>query len=309
MANSAKDAASALRPPVSLSPASSPAPAAPATAKSLTPFALSAPRPTEDAATAADGWSEEDEVEDDCGDDADDDDGSDSADEEARGASTSTAEHGAVGAAAAVAAAGASSAASGFSVRRRLCRPADWQCFLGCGKRYKKSSGRSIRRHALQCYRRHFPADCAGRSDGQVHELLAGKHEDGRVNTGLRAWRLRQSRRAAHDLPPHERWECPNGCRQCYRSTSSKSIERHMDTCTGRSLAKPQPQQQPATAAAADGGGSAEGGRHGRASMSAAAPLPLSEFGFAAAPSGPMSGTGLRNPPRPLPLPPPLPAS
>ena len=121
----------------------------------------------------------------------------------------------------------------GSSRLSRPCRPAQWRCFLGCGKSYKKSSGRSIRRHALSCYRRHFPLECAGRSDGEVHELLAARQEEGIVHTGLRAWRLRQSRRAAHDLPPRERWECPLGCRQYYRSTSSKSIEKHLETCTG----------------------------------------------------------------------------
>ena len=114
----------------------------------------------------------------------------------------------------------------------RKSRPNDWFCFQGCGKHYKKSSGRSIRRHALSCYRTHHPEECGGMSDMEVHAMLAVKQEDGEVQTGLRAWRLRQSRRQASDLPQHERWECPNGCKQFYRSTSSKSIEKHMQTCT-----------------------------------------------------------------------------
>ena len=149
----------------------------------------------------------------------------------------------------------------------RPCRPADWRCFLGCGKAYKKSSGRSIRRHALQCYRRHFPAECAGRTDAQVHDLLAARQEEGRVQTGLRAWRLRQSRRAAHELPAHERWECPNGCGQCYRSTSSRSIERHLDSCTHK------------------GGGEGQGGRGGRAGADEAM-APKAEGGEEGRPRG-----------------------
>ena len=116
----------------------------------------------------------------------------------------------------------------------RKSRPNDWYCFQGCGKHYKKSSGRSIRRHALSCYRTHHPDECSGMSDVELHALLAVKQEDGEVQTGLRAWRLRQSRRQASELPQHERWECPNGCRQYYRSTSSKSIEKHSQTCSSK---------------------------------------------------------------------------
>ena len=127
----------------------------------------------------------------------------------------------------------------------RKSRPNDWFCFQGCGKHYKKSSGRSIRRHALSCYRTHHAAECRGMSDAEVHALLAIKQEDGEVQTGLRAWRLRQSRRQASELPQHERWECPNGCRQYYRSTSSKSIEKHTQTCTVKAHgSKPPPLQQ-----------------------------------------------------------------
>ena len=128
----------------------------------------------------------------------------------------------------------------------RKSRPNDWYCFQGCGKHYKKSSGRSIRRHALSCYRTHHPDECRGMNDMEVHALLAVKQEDGEVQTGLRAWRLRQSRRQASELPQHERWECPNGCKQYYRSTSSKSIEKHLQTCTYKPEANKPPLHQPA---------------------------------------------------------------
>ena len=109
--------------------------------------------------------------------------------------------------------------------------PRRWQCFLGCGQRYMKSSGRSIRRHVLLCYRRQFAAECKGVSDAQIHDLLVSQEEKGTIHTGLKRWRLRRSRRLAMDLPPHERWDCPNQCGRYFRSTSSRSIAKHKVSC------------------------------------------------------------------------------
>ena len=110
-------------------------------------------------------------------------------------------------------------------------RPRRWHCFLGCGQRYMKSSGRSIRRHVLACYRKQFASECKGVSDAQIHELLVSQEEKGIIHTGLKRWRLRRGRRLAMDLPPHERWDCPNQCGRYFRSTSSRSIAKHKSAC------------------------------------------------------------------------------
>ena len=94
-----------------------------------------------------------------------------------------------------------------------------------------KSSGRSIRRHVLLCYRRQFASECKGVSDAQIHDLLVSQEEKGAIHTGLKRWRLRRSRRLAMDLPPHERWDCPNQCGRYFRSTSSRSIAKHKLSC------------------------------------------------------------------------------
>ena len=47
-------------------------------------------------------------------------------------------------------------------------------------------------------------------TDAQIHDLLVSQEEKGAIHTGLKRWRLRRSRRLAMDLPPHERWDCPN---------------------------------------------------------------------------------------------------
>ena len=104
-------------------------------------------------------------------------------------------------------------------------------CFLGCGQQYRKSSVRSIRRHVLLYHRRWFAAEGADMSDAQLYAVMASQQEDGTVYTGLSRWRLRKSGRTVIDLPPHERWECTNGCGQHYRITSSKSIGKHVSMC------------------------------------------------------------------------------
>lgn len=118
-------------------------------------------------------------------------------------------------------------------VRGRRSRPDVWTCFLGCGQNYRKSSGRSIRRHVIACFREYYPSETAPLTDSQLNDLLATRQETGSIDTGLRTWRLRQQRRNAGDLPVNERWQCPNNCGRCYRATSVKSIQKHLVTCVG----------------------------------------------------------------------------
>ena len=108
-----------------------------------------------------------------------------------------------------------------------------WQCSYGCGKVYRKSSGRSIRRHVVSCFRQHWPGG-ADLSEKELSALIAAQQDRGLLVTGLRRWRMRQSRRAAHELGENEKWRCPWGCGKYYRSTSSRSIQRHATTCPSR---------------------------------------------------------------------------
>ena len=108
-----------------------------------------------------------------------------------------------------------------------------WSCGYGCGKRYKRSSGRSIRRHITSCFRRHWPGGVT-LTEEQVSALISSEQEKGRLVTGLRRWKMRQSRRRAEDLPDAERWTCPFGCGKRYRSTSSRSIQNHANGCANR---------------------------------------------------------------------------
>ena len=111
-----------------------------------------------------------------------------------------------------------------------------WHCSYGCGKVYRKSSGRSIRRHVVSCFRQHWPGG-AELSEKELSTLIAAQQDRGLLVTGLRRWRMRQSRRAAHELSESERWRCPWDCGKYYRSTSSRSIQRHATTCPNRSEA------------------------------------------------------------------------
>ena len=105
-----------------------------------------------------------------------------------------------------------------------------WTCFYGCGKTYRKSSGRSIRRHVMQCFRLHWPGGDR-LTEAEVSALISREQDAGHIVTGLRRWRMRQSRRSAGELAEHEKWKCPWECGQFYRSTSSRSIQRHAAIC------------------------------------------------------------------------------
>jgi hypothetical protein len=108
-----------------------------------------------------------------------------------------------------------------------------WHCSLGCGKRYEKSSGRSIRRHITSCFRSHWPGGDR-LSECEVQELISAEQESGRLVTGLRRWKMRQSTRSTLELCETDKWTCPEGCGQEYRVSSSRSIQKHLLTCKGR---------------------------------------------------------------------------
>ena len=109
----------------------------------------------------------------------------------------------------------------------------DWQCPFECGQCYKRSSGRSIRRHVTACFRCHH-ASAAALSDSELSTLIGAQQDSGKLNTGLRRWRMRQPRRMAAQLSDNDRWDCIWQCGKSYRSTSSRSIQRHANQCSRR---------------------------------------------------------------------------
>ena len=109
-----------------------------------------------------------------------------------------------------------------------------WVCPFECGQQYKRSSGRSIRRHVHVCFRAHNPS-AATLSDEQLSAIISQQQTSGQLMTGLRRWKMRQPRRLAEALAENDRWDCVWGCGKSYRSTSSRSIQRHANTCCLRS--------------------------------------------------------------------------
>ena len=105
-----------------------------------------------------------------------------------------------------------------------------WVCPFDCGQRYKRSSGRSIRRHVNSCFRLHNPAARA-LSDEQLSSVISEQQASGQLITGLRRWKMRQPRRLAEELSDEDRWDCLWGCGKSYRATSSRSIQRHANSC------------------------------------------------------------------------------
>ena len=120
------------------------------------------------------------------------------------------------------------------SLPMRSVRASVWHCPLGCGQSYKKSSGRSIRRHFVSCFRQHNQAAASSMTDSQLSGLIAERQDTGQLQTGLRRWRMRSSRRRVDELRDEERWECVWGCGKRYRSTSTRSIQRHIADCERR---------------------------------------------------------------------------
>ena len=108
-----------------------------------------------------------------------------------------------------------------------------WACPFDCGQRYKRSSGRSVRRHVNTCFRAHNPS-AAALSDEQLSAIISEQQASGQLITGLRRWKVRQPRRLAEDLSDEDRWDCLWGCGKSYRATSSRSIQRHANMCDMR---------------------------------------------------------------------------
>ena len=124
--------------------------------------------------------------------------------------------------------------AGGYYFPLRVVRASVWHCPLGCGQSYKKSSGRSIRRHFVSCFRQHNQSAAASMSDSQLSSLIAERQDTGQLQTGLRRWKMRSARRRVDELRDEERWQCVWGCGKRYRSTSTRSISRHIAECDRR---------------------------------------------------------------------------
>ena len=84
----------------------------------------------------------------------------------------------------------------------RSVRASVWHCPLGCGQSYKKSSGRSIRRHFVSCFRQHNQSAAASMSDSQLSSLIAERQDTGQLQTGLRRWRMRSSSAMVDNFTP-----------------------------------------------------------------------------------------------------------
>ena len=67
-----------------------------------------------------------------------------------------------------------------------------------------------------------------------MSQLISIQQESGQLQTGLRKWKMRRSRRNVEDLPDADAWACPFGCGKRYRSTSSRSIQNHANGCDNR---------------------------------------------------------------------------
>ena len=102
--------------------------------------------------------------------------------------------------------------------------PTMWCCPYACGKGFNKSSGRSIRRHFVACFRKCWPGGDR-LSEKELCRIIESQQKQGIVTTGFKRWRLRHSTRATHELREDEKWHCPWECGKCYRSTSTRSIQ------------------------------------------------------------------------------------
>ena len=142
------------------------------------------------------------------------------------------------------------SASQASALAIRPLRASVWHCPMGCGQTYKKSSGRSIRRHFVFCFRQHNET-AASMSDTQLSGLIAERQDTGQLQTGLRRWKMRSSRQQVDELRDEERWKCVWGCGKRYRSTSTRSIQRHIAECARRAGGGGARDRQPRAGAAA----------------------------------------------------------
>ena len=70
--------------------------------------------------------------------------------------------------------------------------PPLWQCSLGCGQRYARSSGRSIRKHFAACFRSCWPGGDQ-LTENALEALISAQQSRGVLDTGLRSWKMRCS--------------------------------------------------------------------------------------------------------------------
>ena len=110
-----------------------------------------------------------------------------------------------------------------------------WSCCF-CAYERKKTSGRTIRNHFVECYREHRGID-ASESRARVFKKIHAEQKAGTLETGRRSW-VRSAPRPAGELQDDERWDCDH-CTQQYRSTSVRSIDRHLLEAHGVQHARP----------------------------------------------------------------------
>jgi hypothetical protein len=65
-----------------------------------------------------------------------------------------------------------------------------------------------------------------------VDELISAQQESGKLVTGLRRWRMRQS--ISMEGHGEREWTCPQVCGQSYRASSTRRIEQHGAKCRHR---------------------------------------------------------------------------
>ena len=105
-----------------------------------------------------------------------------------------------------------------------------WHCPFDCGQTYKRSSGRSIRRHVDACFRSHHTPTAAP-SDSELSALISAQQVSGQQHVSIRRWRMKRARQVAEELADTDRWDCMWACGKSYHSTSIRSIQRHVSHC------------------------------------------------------------------------------
>ena len=140
---------------------------------------------------------------------------------------------------------------SASSVARRR-RPSElaphevWLCPYNCDVVYRTTSSRSISRHAARCPNR--PLYESMRAAERAAGLGGSEDVSGK--------RRQKRRRKNAELLQHERWNCPRLCGTFFRSTSTRSIQRHRRMCD---FEPPTPHAAAEDDAAGGGGGGGEG--------------------------------------------------
>lgn len=134
-----------------------------------------------------------------------------------------------------------------------------WNCPFGCGKFFRSTSTRSVRRHRENCPIRPSDAHIAviknaiarygyGTED-EVFRSIPGLQQipyqvlKDQINGHMEASssrlcrRPQRRRRDNHELEEFEKWYCPNTfCGKFYKKTSTRSITRHIQECVPTQL-------------------------------------------------------------------------